>query len=163
LAIPKWQADTAWLFSTRRLTSQSARSGQTVPNNRPAFRRVLPDHQAALVLALEYFRGTYTWYPLTDTRGATLDNRQVVNFVNAGATMFLILDEESARGWASRSVSLSTARLLKQSAGRERASIAPSVALSLLDDAFGEVASHAVSDWIVADCPRGDRSFLRWR
>jgi hypothetical protein len=41
-----------------------------------------------LTLALEYFRGTYRWYDSTDpTSGAVRENRQTVNFINAGVTL----------------------------------------------------------------------------
>jgi hypothetical protein len=41
------------------------------------------------VVAAEYFKGTYDWYPLTDTNGGPpLENRQVVHFINVGGTVF---------------------------------------------------------------------------
>jgi hypothetical protein len=45
--------------------------------------------KGSLVLALEYFRGTYQWYPILDVNGGPpIDNQQIVNFVNVGGTMF---------------------------------------------------------------------------
>jgi hypothetical protein len=41
-----------------------------------------------IVVAVEYFRGTYQWYDSTDpTSGAVRENRQGVNFFNAGLTL----------------------------------------------------------------------------
>jgi hypothetical protein len=45
--------------------------------------------RGSLVLAFEYFQGTYQWYPLADPNGgAPLEPQQVVNFVNVGVTTF---------------------------------------------------------------------------
>jgi hypothetical protein len=41
-----------------------------------------------IIVALEYFRGTYQWYDSTDpSSGSVRENRQVVNFVNVGLTL----------------------------------------------------------------------------
>ena len=62
---------------------------QTIPKRQLGASVGLYETFAPLVLALEYFRGRYDWYLVTDANGGPpLDNSQVVNFINAGVTAF---------------------------------------------------------------------------
>jgi predicted porin len=62
---------------------------QTVPKSQTGLSAGLYQTiKGSLVLALEYFRGTYQWYPVADANGGPpIDNQQIVNFVNVGATV----------------------------------------------------------------------------
>jgi hypothetical protein len=60
---------------------------QTIPKRQIGASLGIYQTVSVLVLALEYFRGAYEWYPVSDTNGGPpLEGKQRVTFINAGVT-----------------------------------------------------------------------------